>query len=66
VPALSCHTYEAFSRGMKPGDIIVAKKGTRTYIGYGIVITDYLYDYNRKDYHHFRKVSWKSKANGLK
>ena len=51
-----------FSRGMKPGDIIIAKKGTRSYIGYGIVLSDYLYDSGRNDYHHFRKVSWKSKG----
>lgn len=51
-----------FSRVMKPGDIIIAKKGTRSYVGYGIVLTDYLYNSERNDYHHFRKVSWKSKG----
>jgi len=51
-----------FFKVMKPGDVVIAKKGTSSYLGYGIVLTDYLYDFNRKDYHHLRKVSWKSKG----
>jgi 5-methylcytosine-specific restriction protein B len=51
-----------FSRVIKPGDIIIAKKGIRSYVGWGIVLTDYLYDSARNDYHHFRKVIWKSKG----
>jgi len=50
----------AFSRVMKPGDILIVKKGVSAYLGYGIVLTDYLYNSDRRDYHHFRKVKWRS------
>ena len=51
-----------FLRVMKPKDIIIAKKGVKTYIGYGIVESDYYYDPSRTDYHHLRKVRWVSKG----
>lgn len=40
------------------GDIVVAKKGTRTYLGYGIVTGEYMYAPN-EDFMHSRAVNWK-------
>jgi 5-methylcytosine-specific restriction protein B len=40
------------------GDIIIAKKGRKKYIGYGIVASDYYYDESRKEYPSCRKVNW--------
>jgi 5-methylcytosine-specific restriction protein B len=51
-----------FYKVMKPGDIIIAKKGIRTYLGYGIVESDYYFDPGRRDYNHLRKVKWISKG----
>ena len=36
---------------MKPGDVIIAKKGTTEYLGYGIVTSDYSY-IDREEYFH--------------
>lgn len=43
---------------MKPGDIIIAKKGRRTLLGRGVVEGDYAYLPDREDYFHVRKVRW--------
>jgi 5-methylcytosine-specific restriction protein B len=43
---------------MKPGDIVIAKKGTGIFLGYGVVESEYYYDPNRTDYHHLRRVKW--------
>lgn len=53
---LAC--YE-FAHVMRPGDVIIAKKGNREYIGIGIIQSDYFYE-SRKDIPHrnFRKVKW--------
>ena len=47
-----------FIKEIKPGDIIIAKKGTKVYLGYGIVQSDHYYDPQRSDYHNLRKVKW--------
>lgn len=44
------------------GDIIIAKKGTSDYLGYGVVESDYYYDEDRDTYKKCRKVSWKKKG----
>ena len=53
---LAC--YE-FAHIMRPGDVIIAKKGNREYIGIGIIQSEYFYE-SRKDIPHrnFRKVKW--------
>lgn len=51
-----------FLKLMKPGDIIIAKKGTGIFLGYGVVESEYYYDPNRNDYHHLRKVKWMKKG----
>lgn len=54
-----------FYKVMKPGDVVISKRGVKSYIGYGIVQSDYYYDPNRSDYHHLRKVKWMSKGEWL-
>jgi 5-methylcytosine-specific restriction endonuclease McrBC GTP-binding regulatory subunit McrB len=44
------------------GDIIIAKKGRKEYLGYGIVTSPYYYDSNRDSYQKCRKVDWKKKG----
>ena len=47
-----------FANEMKPGDIVFAKKGLTKIIGRGIIKSDYVYDENRDDFKHIRKVEW--------
>ncbi|HZK08263.1 MAG TPA: AAA family ATPase [Bacteroidales bacterium] len=47
---------------MKPGDIVIAKKGRTEYIGYGIVQSDYYFDDNRQYYKSCRKIEWVKKG----
>jgi 5-methylcytosine-specific restriction protein B len=51
-----------FSKVMKPGDILIPKKGITHYLGYGIVSSDYYYDEKRGEYPHMRKVNWIKKG----
>ena len=54
----SLAVYE-FRRGIKKGDIIIAKKGINTLLGYGIVLdNEYIYDENRGTYKNIRNVKW--------
>lgn len=57
--ALTCFE---FARVIKKGDIIIAKEKSKSYIGYGIVTSDYYYDTSRKVFQQVRKVDWKSKG----
>lgn len=47
---------------VKEGDIIIAKKGRKEYLGYGIVTSAYYYDSNRDSFQKCRKVDWKKKG----
>jgi len=47
-----------FANTINKGDIIICKKGRQSYIGYGIVTSDYFYDNSKDDFHHIRKVEW--------
>lgn len=51
-----------FSRDIKQGDIIIPKKGTTDYLGYGIVSGVYEYDANEESYPHKIKVDWIKKG----
>ena len=44
------------------GDIVIAKKGTKTLLGYGKVISDYYFDDERTAYKHCREVKWLKKG----
>jgi hypothetical protein len=51
-----------FSNEMKPGDIVITKRGMSEYIGYGIVTSDYYRDDTRDEAKNLRKVEWKKKG----
>lgn len=44
------------------GDIVIAKKRTKTLLGYGCVTSDYYYDEDREEFLHCRKVKWLKKG----
>ena len=44
------------------GDIVIAKQGKQSYLGYGIVDSNYYHDPTRKTYQNVRKVIWKKKG----
>ena len=44
------------------GDIVIAKKGKKTLLGYGKVISDYYFDEERAAYKHCREVKWLKKG----
>jgi 5-methylcytosine-specific restriction protein B len=43
---------------LKPGDRIIAKKGIREVIGFGVVTSEYRYDPSKPSYRHYRHVNW--------
>ena len=51
-----------FLHRLKPGDIIYAKRGANEIIGRGCVESDYIYDENREEYKHLRRVNWTDKG----
>ena len=55
--------WDEFSKVISPGDIIIPKKGTKTYLGYGIVESKYIYDDSRDDYKNTLIVNWKKTGN---
>lgn len=52
-----------FAHTIKSGDVIFAKDGRQKIVGYGEVISDYLFDASRKEYKHIRKVKWLKSGN---
>ena len=44
------------------GDIVIAKRGKNTLLGYGKVISDYYFDEERAAYKHYREVKWLKKG----
>lgn len=51
-----------FKETISIGDVIIAKRGSKEYLGYGIVTSDYYYDNNRIDYQKCRKINWINKG----
>lgn len=47
---------------MKIGDVVIAKKGIKEFIGYGIIESDYVYE-KKDEYFHTRKVKWLKSGN---
>ena len=52
-----------FHKVIKPGDVIIVKKGISELLGYGIVTSDYFYDETRESFQKCRKVDWQLKGN---
>lgn len=53
----SLATWE-FANEMNVGDVVFAKKGLHSIVGRGIVVGDYHYDEQRKEYKNVRSVKW--------
>lgn len=51
-----------FVHTMKVGDVVIPKRGRSTYLGYGIVTSDYFFDEDRPRFKSLRKVNWKKKG----
>lgn len=52
-----------FVHDMKPGDIIIAKKGTRHVIGRGVITSEFIYDDSKPvDYKYYRQIKWTHKG----
>lgn len=51
-----------FRDSLAVGDIVIAKQGRTSYLGYGIVSSDYYYDSNRNDYQKLRSVKWRKRG----
>lgn len=47
-----------FAHDMAPGDVVFAKRGQNEIIGRGVIDSDYMYDPNRAEYKHVRRVRW--------
>ena len=52
----------SFCHKMKPGDVILVKKGRTRVLGHGIVRSEYRFDGARPRYRHFRDVEWVSRT----
>ena len=55
--ALACFE---FASVIKPGDIVIAKKGKRDYVGWGEVSGEYFFDDTQEEYKSRRAINWKS------
>lgn len=51
-----------FANHISKGDIVIAKRGRKEYLGYGIVLSDYDFDDTQEHYKSFRKVKWIKKG----
>ena len=57
--ALACFEFASI---IKPGDVVIAKKGKREYVGWGIVSGDYFFDDKQTEYKNRRTIDWKAKG----
>ncbi|HOM03773.1 MAG TPA: hypothetical protein PLH43_13285 [Acetivibrio sp.] len=51
-----------FANEISVGDIVYAKKGMRKVVRRGIVESGYIFDANRGEYKHIRKIKWTHKG----
>lgn len=58
----AAHATWQFVNDMKPGDIVIAKKGSHLIIGRGVVESAYKFVPNRRQYKNVRKVNWTHKG----
>ena len=52
------HALWEFANKISIGDIVFVKKGYSVVLGRGIVESEYIFDDNREEYKHIRKVNW--------
>jgi 5-methylcytosine-specific restriction protein B len=58
----AAHATWQFVKEIKPGDVVIAKKGVSLIVGRGIVESDYEFDAKRQRYKNVRKVKWTHKG----
>jgi hypothetical protein len=51
-----------FAHVLSPGDVIIAKKGSRQFVGYGVVSGPYRYEAERTTFRNIRSVRWVKKG----
>ena len=51
-----------FVHAIKLGDIVISKAGRTSYLGWGIVASDYRYEPERPEYRNVRSVEWQAKG----
>lgn len=51
-----------FANEIKPGDVVFVKKGLKKVVGRGVVEGEYIYDKQRGEFCHIRKVRWTDKG----
>ena len=47
-----------FAHEMRPGDLVFAKRGRSSIVGYGTILGEYRYDPMRANYQHTRRIRW--------
>ncbi len=57
----SLANYE-FLKAIKVGDVIIPSGGIMTYLGYGLVDSDYIFDDSQPEYKSIRRVKWIKKG----
>jgi hypothetical protein len=57
--ALACYQ---FANTMEVGDVVVAKRGVKEVVGYGIITSSYEFREERAEYKHVREVNWIAKG----
>ena len=51
-----------FANEIKPGDVVFVKKGLKKVVGRGVVEGEYIYEEQRGEFCHIRKVQWTDKG----
>lgn len=51
-----------FANEIKPGDVVFVKKGLKKVVGRGVVQGEYIYDKQRDEFCHIRRVRWTDKG----
>jgi len=57
-PTNDARGYWEFANVLKPGDVVIAKRGRKEYLGYGIVEGPYERDESRSTYKNIRRTKW--------
>ena len=53
---------DEFANQMDIGDVVFVKKGKGALLGYGIVASDYMFDSERNQFKHVRRMDWKKEG----
>ena len=51
-----------FAQEMQVGDVVLAKRGSRELVGYGLVSAEYCHDSSRSYFQNVRSVEWKKRG----